>query len=84
LAATAAETQQDHSASPWNLIRKEGGDMKTKQQEKRKTYHAPQLFAYGKLETITASVSCTFNKIGSSPDDVTLLVPNIHGDPVCT
>lgn len=51
--------------------------MNGKKQEKRKAYRAPVLLAYGNLETITAAVSCTFNKIGSSPDDATLLVPTI-------
>lgn len=57
--------------------------MDVEKREKRKTYRAPVLLAYGKLETITASVGCTFNKIGSSPDDATLMISSIQGDAVC-
>lgn len=57
--------------------------MNVEKRERRKDYRAPVLLAYGRLETITASVSCTFNKIGSSPDDATMMIPNIHGNTVC-
>ena len=51
--------------------------------ERRGAYCAPELIPYGKLETITAALTCDFNKVGSAPDDATLEIPLAHGDPEC-
>ena len=51
--------------------------------ERRGAYCAPELIPYGKLETITAALTCDFNKVGSTNDDATLLVSDVHGDPEC-
>ena len=51
--------------------------------ERRRDYHAPQLIQHGTLETITAGSGCSFEKIGSMPDDSTLVISALHGDELC-
>ena len=54
---------------------------------KRRAYISPDLTLYGRLETITFGnlPDCPngYNKIGSSPDDFTVVSPSLHGDIIC-
>jgi hypothetical protein len=51
----------------------------------RRSYSAPDLTHYGKLESLTGALVCTnlSNKVGYQADDITPSIPQLVGDEKC-